>query len=565
MQFKFFSLLIFNLICGLAYTENADVIYLGDNIITVDESNQNADAVAIKGERIIAVGKRSKVLKFKNDATKIIELGDKALLPGLIDAHGHIGFQAYLSTQVNLSSPPVGNIKTLDDLKTALTEYIQRNEIPEGQWVLGYGYDESLLKEKRHPQRHDLDQIGTKHPIYLTHVSGHLGAVNSKALELAGINADTKNPKGGVYRREQDSNIPNGVLEEKAAFGIRELFPQPGLEQSVENLIAAQNYYARYGITTIQDGAADENLLKLLSYAADQNKLFIDTVAYHFMLDPDGELPQNYSKAYNNQFRIGGVKMILDGSPQGKTAYLSEPYKVPPHGQNNLYRGYPIYQPDIATAMIDRILSAKLPLLAHANGDAAAEILIHAVAKSHEKLENKDTRVTMIHAQTVREDQLDRMAALGMIPSFFSTHTFFWGDWHRDSVLGIDRGYRISPTQSALRRNMTFTVHNDTPIVPPDMVRLLWSTTNRRTRSGDIIGPKQRISTYEALKAMTIYAARQYFEEDTKGSISVGKQADLVITSQNPLTMNKEDLLNLKIIETISRGKTVYQAQPSRL
>jgi predicted amidohydrolase YtcJ len=195
--------------------------------------------------------------------------------------------------------------------------------------------------------------------------------------------------------------------------------------------------------------------------------------------------------------------------------------------------------------------------MAHANGDAAADMLIKAVKDANI---TSDHRTIMIHAQTVREDQLDQMNELKIIPSYFSTHTFYWGDWHRDSVFGQDRAMRISPTKSTLSRKMPFTVHNDAPVVPPDMIRLLWSTTNRKTRSGKVLGEEQKISTYEALKAITINAAYQHFEDDIKGTIEVGKLADLVVLSENPLSMQTQDLLNLSIIATYSHGQKIYQA-----
>jgi predicted amidohydrolase YtcJ len=204
---------------------------------------------------------------------------------------------------------------------------------------------------------------------------------------------------------------------------------------------------------------------------------------------------------------------------------------------------------------IERLLDARIPILAHANGDAAADMLIDAVALA-EPLH--DHRTVMIHAQTVREDQLDRMATLKMIPSYFSAHTFYWGDWHRDSVFGNERASRISPTRSTVQRNMVFTTHNDAPIVPPNMLRLLWATTNRITRSGKTLGAEQRISVYDALLSITMHAAYQMFEEDSKGSITEGKWADLVVLSTNPLGVAVEDLQDIEVSATYSHGVPIY-------
>ena len=338
--------------------------------------------------------------------------------------------------------------------------------------------------------------------------------------------------------------------------------PKPSLEASVQQLIDVQEYYASKGITTVQEGGATPEDIKTLNAAASQKKLVLDIVAYALWMPDSGEIPApGRFGEYSNRFKIGGIKLLLDGSPQGKTAYLSEPYEVPPPGQSSDYVGYPSSPPEVVDQAVNEVLSGNIALLAHANGDAAAEMLINAVEKATNSLQTRDTRVVMIHAQSVRDDQLDRMAILGMVPSFFSAHTFFWGDWHRDSVFGPRRADRISPTRSALERDIVFTVHNDAPVTPPIPIDLLWSTVNRRTRSGDILGPLQRIDTYEAIKALTINGAYQYFEEERKGSITPGKLADLVVLSQNPLTTEPAQIRDINVVETFSHGRSVFKSK----
>ncbi len=234
---------------------------------------------------------------------------------------------------------------------------------------------------------------------------------------------------------------------------------------------------------------------------------------------------------------------------------MSKPYHVPPAGAAKDYVGYPTINAAQTDALVATYLNKQIPIIAHANGDAAAQMLIDAVALVQPE---HDHRTVMIHAQTVREDQLTQMKTLNIIPSFFSAHTFYWGDWHRDSVLGITRSANISPTASTVQRGMIFTVHNDAPIVPPDMLRLLWATTNRLTRSGQVLGPAQRISIYDALRAMTLYAAYQQFEEADKGTIEVGKLADLVVLSADPLKTDPSELLSLTVQATYARGKKVF-------
>ena len=534
----------------------ADLIFLGNNIVTMDEALENATAVAIRDDRIVWVGQQEQADAWRGNNTKVRELGEHALLPGLIDAHGHVTFLAQTNQQANVASPPVGPVKNIADLQNVLRSYIADNAIADGEWLIGSGYDDSLIAEGRHPNRQDLDAVSTKHPIALIHVSAHLMAANSLALKKAGLNEKTPDPKGGHIRREADGKTPNGVLEETAIYKLRSQIAQP---LTADMFKQALDVYAANGITTVQDGATSLAQIKSLQAFAATGAMTLDVVAYPVMNKPDQPLPADIKLGeYHNRFKVNGIKLVLDGSPQGKTAYLEKPYHVPPAGKDKQYRGYPIFPEPQVNALVKSFIERKIPMLAHANGDAAAELLINAVAAAKP---DWDHRTVMIHAQTVREDQLDRMSQLNIVPSYFATHTFFWGDWHRDSVLGPERGMRISPTRSTVDRGMYFTVHNDAPIVPPDMIRLLWATTNRVTRSGKTLGEEQRLNVHEALKAITTNAAYQYFEEQHKGSISVDKLADLTILSANPLKMRPGDLLELSVVETISHGQSVYKAE----
>jgi len=545
----------------------ADIAFHGDNILTFADQDAPANFVVIRGKSIVFVGQRK---DWQGSVANIVALEERALLPGFIDAHGHISFHARVASLANVASPPVGPAKDIAGLVQELKNYADSKKLLEGQWITGMGYDDSLLAEQRHPTRDDLDAVSDTHPIMLMHVSGHLAAVNSKALEIAKISAASEDPAGGVIRRYPDSTEPNGVLEESATYAVRKYMTAS--DEPFEEIHRGVLDYARYGITTAQDGAASAQVVQLLQASAEYREFPIDVVAYQraderFLQDPDLAMPE--IEAYANGFRVGGVKMVLDGSPQGKTAYLTKPYEVQPHGQHADYRGYPIMPPASVDALFAKFIGAGIPILAHANGDAAADLFLDALAKSLTTdagasavaKKSVDHRSVMIHAQTVRDDQLDRIAGMSVIPSYFSAHTFYWGDWHRDSVLGLERGSRISPTASSLTKGITFTVHNDAPIVPPDMLRLVWATSNRLTRSGQILGADERVSVEEALKAVTVNAAYQYFEEDRKGTIEVGKQADFVLLSANPLSVAKEDLLNIKVLQTVARGVTVFSAE----
>lgn len=555
MRYLFFLLLISS--CSLEQEINrADLILSSDKVILmIGDQKAQPLSIAIKNKKIIWVGSHKNA---KNIQGKHIDFGDQAILPGFIDAHGHASYLAFATQVANLASPPVGGINTIKELQAELRKFIEESNLQPGEWVMGLGYDDSLLSEQRHPTKEDLDAVSTEHPIYLIHVSAHLGAANSLALSLANINTETKDPPGGKIRRYQNSSEPNGVFEETAAYPLQQL-AMSAYKDPIGSVKSAMEIYAKNGITTAQDGASSKETIGLMQAADAQGKINVDIISYP--IGQNGllkEIDTLSFGSYTGRLKIGGIKLILDGSPQGKTAYLTEPYYKPPHSESDSYKGYPLIPQSEVSKWVQEYAELKIPIMAHANGDAAADMLIEAVKQANM---NSDHRTIMIHAQTVREDQLDQMKELKIIPSYFSTHTFYWGDWHRDSVFGEERAMRISPTKSSLDRNMPFTVHNDAPVVPPDMIRLLWSTTNRKTRSGKVLGEEQKISIYAALEAMTINAAYQHFEDDIKGTIEVGKQADLVVLSEDPLNIHPEKLLNLKVVATYSKGTEIFDAQ----
>ncbi len=543
---------------GKAAGLKVDTLYVGRHILTMDDATGPVTAVAVAGETIVWVGDHA---DWSGHASKVIELGERALLPGFIDTHGHLSFLARTVNLANLAPPPVGSVTDIASLQQTMAEYIAARDLEPGDWVVGVGYDDSLIAEQRHPDRDDLDAVSTEHPIALIHVSGHLMTTNSAALQEARITADTPSPAGGVIRRRSQSEEPNGVLEETAMGPLSGLFlGDAGL--SAEVIDAALTEYARFGVTTIQDSAASWELYALLAAIAADTGLKLDVLLFPLGMDGNFALPQGVElSTYRDRLKVGGTKLLLDGSPQGKTAYLSLPYHVVPEGLPGDYRGYPMMTSKRAERLIGHYLATGVPMQIHANGDAAADVLLDAVAAAFADTPIADHRTVMIHAQTVRDDQLDRMQALGIIPSFFAAHVFYWGDWHRDSVLGPERAARISPTASSLERGLPFTLHNDAPVVPPDMLRLLWAATHRETRSGRILGESQRIPILEALRAVTANAAHQSFEEHQKGSLSPGKQADLVVLSANPLDIAPEALLELEVLSTVSRGVTVYDAE----
>ena len=541
--------------------QSADIIFIGDHIITVDSTAVNVTAVAVAGQNIVATGSAEEVLKLKKSSTRIVELGNNALVPGFIDAHGHMTGVAKLTEIIDLASPPVGRVENIDDIVALIESKIDTQKLVPGTWVLGFGYDDSLLEEKRHPNRDDLDRVSSDHPVLLTHVSGHLATVNSAALRQQKIDQNTENPPGGVIRRRPGSREPNGVLEETAMGLFSRNLMAPMKDDKFEHLVRqAVQRYTSYGITTIQDGGTNMADIERLRAAANRKPYAADVVVFPWSnsFDDNQLAAIEAEPSYTNGLRLGGIKFGLDGSPQGRTAFLSQPYNEGPPGAAPDYRAYPTYPAEKLNPKIARLLERGTPTLVHANGDAAIDMLLDGVTAAFDNKELSDHRTVIIHAQLMRKDQLERTKKLGLVPSYYSAHPFFWGDWHRRSF-GEERAAFISPAAETARMQIPFTIHNDAPIVPPDMMRLMWVAVNRKTRSDFVLGPDQRLTPMQALHAITLGAAYQYFEENKKGSITPGKQADLVILERNPLLANPDTLKDISIIETFARGRSVFK------
>ncbi|MFK7731595.1 MAG: amidohydrolase, partial [Pseudomonadales bacterium] len=242
------------------------VVYHNGTVITVDPAKPEVAAVAVREGRILAVGGLDSVLKDAGANAKMHDLNGATMLPGFIDAHGHISFTAFNQASANVSAPPVGRATTVDEVVTLLTQFAEEN--PNDTWVTGWGYDDSLLAERRHPTRHDLDKVSTDRPVAIRHVSGHFLACNTLCLESAGVNADSKDPQGGIFRREKNSTQPDGVIEESAMAPVFAVMPEPDKAKRLKLLNKAQAYYASYGVTTVQDGAAGASDIDLLQEAA---------------------------------------------------------------------------------------------------------------------------------------------------------------------------------------------------------------------------------------------------------------------------------------------------------
>lgn len=543
--------------------EEGDALYFGGPILTMEGDQPTyVEAVVVDDGKIAFAGPRAEADKWRGAGTRIVDLGGKTLMPGFVDGHAHVQQFGTQAIGANLLAPPDGQVNTIDDLVARLQEFAAGPDVAMTGWIFGMGYDDALLG--RHPTREDLDRVSTTVPVMATHISGHFAAVNSVGMKMIGYDATTPDPEGGVIRREADGKTPNGVLEELAAMPHMMRFIAPRDQQGKDAFLRRGLELAkRYGYTTANEGRM---------FSAGQSSDLADAGA-RGLLDIDvngwmdysarGELDRAFSNAYKDRYRLAGLKITLDGSPQGRTAWRKDPYLLPPDGQKPGYRGYPAI-PDTkqVEAYLDEAYAKGWPVKVHANGDAAIDQLFEALRPVVAKHGVKPGAVILIHGQFIRPDQVQALKDLGIFPSMFPMHTFYWGDWYT-RIVGPEQGAGISPMRSILRAGLHATSHTDAPVALPNLMQVAWATVNRVSRSGKVIGEDERVTPYEAMKMITLWGAEQFGEVDRKGSLAPGKLADMVVLSDDPVAIDPMKINAIQVLETIKEGKTVY-SRPGR-
>ncbi len=559
-----FCLMIGIGICGAtqaATGEVADQLYFGGDIITVNPAQPSAEALAVKDGKILALGSRAALEKAHLGApTKQVDLAGKTLTAGFIDPHSHYFSALTVANQLNLFPPPAGPGKDIPTILAELKKFRDAKQIPPGVMIQAYGYDDSVMPNGVGLSRDDLDAAFPENPVMVNHVSMHGAVLNSLALQKYNITATTKTPPGGIITRKPGSNEPAGLVMEMAYLPIFAQLPKPNADEELAWSQAAQQLYAQAGITTAHEGATHAGDLALMQRVSAAGGNQIDIVAYPFITELDEVLTNNPVSSfgtYQNRLKLGGAKITIDGSVQGRTALFSTPYLTTgPNGEKN-WKGVQTFTQDQLNQMVKKVYDLGLPLDLHANGDGAIDMLIKAHEFAAADDLDKDRHLTAVHSQFIRPDQLDSYVKYQITPSFFTQHTYFFADTHL-----ILRGKKetdfISPMRTAIDMGMRPTNHTDFVVTPLDQLFVMWTAVNRISRNGVSIGSDERISPLEALQAITINSARQHGDESIKGSLEPGKLADLVILSANPLQVEPMQIKDIKVIETIKEGRRIY-------
>lgn len=530
-------------------------IFFNGKILTMDHKATEATAFGIIGDRFCTVGSDTEIRKYASKGTKVVDLGGKTVVPGFIESHSHLSLYAINMFRVDCSASSHPNIESI---KARINDTASTME--PGKWIEGWGYDDTLIPDRRHLTRPDLDQAAPEHPVLVQHVSGHLAYANSLALNIAGISPDTPQPAGGEIHQDE-TRVPTGLLKELAAINlVKQHIPPCSVNQIKEAIIRAVAYYHRNGITSTHDAAVGysgemrevvEAYRALEAEGRLRIRVYLTIVSDRY----DRLLELGLGTGFGSDFlRLGGAKLFQDGSIQAFTAALSRPYYTQPDHMGELIQSQAVFEGQVA-----KFHAAGLQIVVHANGDRAIESVIKALEKIAAVSPVSDRRPMIIHCQTPSDQQIQRMQALGVVASYFVNHVYYWGDRHLALFLGPERAHRIDPLRSSLKQGLTFTLHSDLPVTPVDPLFSIHCAVNRTTREGKVLGPEERVSALDALRAYTTTAAYCSFEENKKGSIEAGKLADFVVLSDNPLTVAPDQIKNIKVLQTVVGGNLVYE------
>jgi predicted amidohydrolase YtcJ len=534
----------------------SDIIFTNGEVLTLDDKRPTAQAVAIKGSKIIAVGKSKDILaRWKSEGTEVVDLAGRTLVPGFIDSWGQMSRMGLYSVAAQVQSPPEGKVTDTNGLLRELREWGRGDLAKRFGWIIGFGYDDTRLREQRRPSRTDLDSLSRDTPVIVVHYSGSHLVANSKALELAGIGRDSIDPPGGSIGRWPGSKEPDGVLEGAAATALLGALPQLPADDRQAMIQQGQTLYLQNGYTTAVEARATPDDLSLYTQAADTGALKLDVLLYADLASAGASLKGNKiigPKYYKGHLKLAGVSFALDGNAEDRSAWLTQPYQLPPPGKRTTFAGYPGSTDEAAGELFSRAYAGGWQVAVQANGDAAIDQFINGLQAAASKHPGKDRRPLLAGGQTLRDDQLDTLKTLGVSLAVAPRRLGLSLATLKDYALGEERTARFTPAGAAVGKGLPVLLAGDASQLEPTPLANLAAAIKRP------VGEAQQLSPLDALKALTLLPARQLGEEKLKGSIAAGKLADLTVLSANPLKTPADKLGEIKVIGTVKEGVTVF-------
>ncbi|GEN46572.1 amidohydrolase [Alkalibacillus haloalkaliphilus] len=532
------------------------IIYNGD-IITLEEELIDVQAVGVEDGTI------TKIWTGDFDSEEVTakewyNLEGKTLIPGFIDTHNHILMYSKMKSQV-YCGPPESN--SVDRLLNKLGKEAKNQD--KAKWIIGYGYDDTMLEEQRHITREELDRVAPNHPVFIRHISGHLAVVNSKALELSDISDEVEDPSGGHYGRHEDGTLDGVLYEIPVLEKVMRHLDQLTSDELTRLMIEASEDYIKEGITTNTDAAVGldggfseyEEHIRAVTHTDFKLKMRYMVMDDVLNEKPFADMTADEVDSYisfqsNGQARLDSAKFFQDGSIQGYTGALRDGYHLHPE-----HNGALIHKQETLNEMFQNAHDRGFRIACHGNGDLAIDSIIQALTNALERFPREGHLHRIEHLQTVREEDLKRMAEYDIATSLFINHVYYWGDRHRDIFLGPERAEKLDPLNSVREHGLLYTLHSDNPITAISPLFSIWAAVNRVTRDGHVLGESEKIDTYEALKTMTLYGARLNDTKETNGSIQVGKEADFAVLDRNPLTIDPMTIKDINVVQTFIDGK----------
>lgn len=516
---------------------HADMILMDANIVTMNERQPQAQAVAINDGKIIDVGSNSKIRRLAGNNTRTIDLRGKTVLPGLIDAHAHM---------ISLGHPfpwlELRGVSSIKEIQRKLK--IKAQETEKGKWILGRGWDQDRLREKRYPTRWDLDKVSPNNPVLLNRVCGHIGVANSRALEVANIDKEAAPSWGELVDRDPTTGESTGILRENAMDIVWNM-PEPSEEDLLKACHTACMEAVKAGLTSVHWFASKPNEIRALQQLRKRNKLSLRVYLV---------VPMEYFETFKNQrfsepfLKLNCVKIFTDGSLGARTAALQEPYADDP-----ATKGVLSHSLDELKTMIKSANDAGFQVAVHAIGDAAIDETLKAFNQALDKAVVKERRHRIEHVSVLNPHLIKQIKALGL-SACVQPH-FVISDFWVPNRLGQKRARWMYPFKTLIEKGILVAASSDTPAEPINPFLGIWAAVARKSF------PQERISVQQALKTYTVNAAYLSFEENAKGSIEVGKFADFTVVSRSPLKIEPEKIREIKVVMTIVDGKIVYSGK----
>lgn len=525
-----------------------DLILYNGNIFTIDPRAPRAQAVAIAGGRFFAVGTDDEIRPLASARTRQIDLGGKTVVPGFIDAHTHPAYAGIRHLkQVDC------DLRSIADIQAAIRERAART--PAGQWVLGFKYDDTKTRDGRPLRREDLDAAAPDHPVYIEHRGGHTAYVNSLAFKLAGVTNETPDPPGGQYGRDPDTGQLSGVIKESATTAFARLLPTHYSRDDLrEGVKLISKLMARSGLTSVHDAYGSPEELRAYQDAHQAGELSTRVYCLIGYQHLDSMLAAGVHTGFGDEWvRVGGVKLLCDGSISERTARLSEPYVGRPDDFGILVTGEPELYEQARKAHL-----AGWQIGTHANGDVAIDITLRVYERLQQEHPRRDSRFRLEHCTVVNDALVERIRRLGAIPNPFSTYVYYHGEKMRE--YGPARLERMFAVRSFLDAGVPVTMTSDYPPGPFEPMMALQSMVTRTDSHGTVWGASQRVSVVEALRVGTRHGAYASYEESLKGSIEPGKLADLVVLARDPVREDPSQLVHLPIECTMVSGRWSFEA-----